>query len=58
MQKQHSHLETGHRWSDQHHLDCSKYSLQFHGWFVPVSLRPVLEIVAVYVTDTVCSSCT
>ena len=20
------HLETGHRWSDQHHLDCFKYS--------------------------------
>ena len=31
MQKQHtfstdSHLELGHWWSDQHHLDCFRYS--------------------------------
>ena len=31
--------------------------LQFQGWFVPVSLRPVLGIVPVYVMATVRSSC-
>ena len=31
--------------------------LQFQGRFVPVSLRPVLRIVAVYVTATAWSSC-
>jgi len=32
-------------------------NLQFHGQFVPVSLRPVLRIVASHVTATVWSSC-
>ena len=31
--------------------------LQFQGRFVPVSLRPVFRIVAVYVTATAWSSC-
>ena len=31
--------------------------LQFQGRFVPISLRPVLRIVAAYVTATVWSSC-
>ena len=43
-----SHLEIGHRWSDQCHLD-SLSTLQFQGWFVSISLRPILRIVAVYV---------
>ena len=40
-------LETGHRWSDQHHLliVLSTVNLQFQGWFVSLSLRPVLGIV-------------
>ena len=33
-------------------------NLQFQGWFVPISLRPVLGIVAAYVMATVWSSCT
>ena len=32
-------------------------SLQFQGQFVPISLRPVLRIVAAYFMDTVRSSC-
>ena len=35
----------------------STVSLQFLGWFVPISLRPVLGIVAAYVMATVWSSC-
>ena len=31
-------------------------SLQFHGWFVPISLRPVLRVIAAYVMSTVWSS--
>ena len=31
----------------------STVSLQFQGWFVPISLRPVLGIVAAYVMATV-----
>ena len=43
------HLEIGHEWPDEHHLDClSTVSLQFQGQFVPISLRPALEIVAAY----------
>ena len=30
---------------------------QFQGWFVPICLRPILRIVAVYVKATVWSSC-
>ena len=32
-------------------------NLQFQGWFVPISLRPILGIVAAYVIATVWSSC-
>ena len=32
-------------------------NLQFQGWFVPISLRPVLGIVAAHVMATVWSSC-
>ena len=32
-------------------------SFQFQGPFVPISLRPVLRIVAAHVMATVCSSC-
>ena len=32
-------------------------NLQFHGQFVPVSLRPVLRIVAAHVMATVWESC-
>ena len=32
-------------------------SVQFQGPFVPISLRPVLRIVAAYVRTTVWSSC-
>ena len=43
-----SHLETGHRWSDLHYLDCFRYSLFFStGYFH--FLRPVLRTVADYV---------
>ena len=35
----------------------STVSLQFQGWFVPISLRPVLRIVAAYVMATAWSSC-
>ena len=42
------HLQVGRWWSDQQHLDYFKHSfnLQFQCWFVPMSLRPVLRIVA------------
>ena len=32
-------------------------NLQLQGQFVPIFLKPVLRIVAVYVMATVCSSC-
>ena len=32
-------------------------SLQFHGWLVPISLRPLLGIAAVFVMVIVWSSC-
>ena len=35
----------------------STVNLQFHGQFVPVSLRPILRIVAAHVMATVWSSC-
>ena len=35
----------------------STVSLQFQGQFVPISLRPVLGVVAAYVMATVWSSC-
>ena len=35
----------------------STVSLQFQGWFVSISLRPILGIVAAYVMATVWSSC-
>ena len=35
----------------------STINLQFQGWFVPISLRPILIIVAAYVMATVWSSC-
>ena len=38
-------------------IDLGAINLQFHGWFVPISLRPVLGIVAVYITNAVWSSC-
>ena len=41
------------RWSDQHHLDC--FNLHFQDQFVPISLRPVLRIVAAYAMATVWS---
>ena len=34
-----------------------KVNLHFQGWFVSISLRPVLGIVAAYVMATVWSSC-
>ena len=42
-----SQFEVGHQWSDQHHLliVLSTVNLQFQGWFVSISLRPVLGIV-------------
>ena len=63
MQKQHvtsdSHLQTGHQWSDQSHLFffLGTVSLQLQGWCTPISLRPVLGVVAVHVMATVWSSC-
>lgn len=36
------------QWFDQCHLDYFKYSLQFQSWLVPISLRPILGIVAAY----------
>ena len=35
----------------------STVDLQFHGWFVPISLRPVIGTVAADVMATVWSSC-
>ena len=49
MQKQHSqlcHLEIG-------HLHLGRVNLQFQGPLVPISLRPVLRIVAAYVMGIV-----
>ena len=34
----------------------STVNLQFQGWFVPISLRPLLRIVAPYIMATICSS--
>ena len=53
MQQQHSsdgHLEISRWWSDRHQLAClSTVNLQFPGRFVPISLRPILRIVAAHV---------
>ena len=49
--------ETAHRLFDQRHLDSSIVNLQFQGPLVPISLRPVLRIVAAYVVGTVWSLC-
>ena len=62
MQKQHIQLLTVIlklvMWlSDQRHLNCFKYNLQFQDQFVPISLRPIPGIVAAYVMATVWSSC-
>lgn len=43
------------RWSDQHHLVSRTVCLLFQGRFVPISLRPLLRIVAAYVLATVWS---
>ena len=45
-----SHLEIGHRWSDQGHLDCFRYSYSsLPVMVVFISLRPILRIVVAYV---------
>ena len=41
------------QWSDDHQIVLSTVSLQFQGWVVPVSLRPVLRTLAVYIMATV-----
>ena len=48
MQKQHSQLwQSSWKWSsDQHHLVLRSVNFQFQGQFVPISLWPVLWIVA------------
>ena len=39
-------------------INCkSTVNLQFHGQFVPISLRSILEILTAYVTATAWSSC-
>ena len=51
-----SHLQIGHRWSDQCHFDCfslGTVNLQCQGPFVPISLWPVLRIVTTHVLGTV-----
>ena len=51
-----SHPAVGHRWSGQCHLDwLGTVDLQFQGQFVPISLRPVLKLVAIYVMAIVWS---
>ena len=52
-----SQLQIGQRWSDQGHLVLGTVPLWFQGPRVPISLRPVLRIVAVYVMGTVWSPC-
>ena len=53
-----SHLQTGLRCSDQHHLGClGTVNIQFQGPFVLISLQPVLGCVAAHVLGTVWSSC-
>ena len=44
-------------WFDQRHLVLSTVDLQFQGWFFPISLRPVLGVVAAFVMATVRLSC-
>lgn len=47
-----SHPEIGRQRSDRHPLIALQLALQFHGWFVPISLKLVLGIVAAYVVAT------
>ena len=57
MQRQYSqlcHLESG--LNSEHHLVLSTVNLQFQDWFVPISWRKVLMIMAIYVISTVWSS--
>ena len=50
-------LDAGHQWAGQRHLDyLGTVSLQFHGRFASISLKPVLRIVAAYVMVTAWSS--
>ena len=53
------HLEIGHTvvWSVILIVLSSNWFSVFQGWFVPISLRPVLGTVAAYVRATVWSSC-
>ena len=39
-----SHLDIGHQLFDQHRLGCFMHSLQFQGWYVPISWREVLGL--------------
>ena len=58
MQKQHSqlcHLEIGDLTSVIL-IVLNTVNLQFQGWFVLISLRPLVRIVAVYIMATVWSS--
>ena len=53
-----SQLQIGQRWSDQGHLVVlGTVHLRFQGPRVPISLRPVLRIVAACVMDMVWSPC-
>ena len=53
-----SQLQIGQRWSDQGHLVVlGTVPLRFRSPRVPISLRPVLRIVAACVTGTFWSSC-
>ena len=46
-------FQIGHWWSNQHHLDCFRYSQSsVPGQFVSISLRPVFRIVATVVVIT------
>ena len=53
-----SHLQTGHRGSGRHHPGClGPVNLHFQSPLIPISLRPVLGIVAAHVLGAVRSSC-
>ena len=52
------HLEIGHQWSDQLHLDCFKYSYSSVLGFVCFHFsRSIFRSVAAYIMATVRSSC-
>ena len=51
-----SHLEVGHTVISITLIALSAVHLQFQGSFVPISVRPVLKIVASYVMATIWSS--